>query len=48
MIENQFNTRVSKSEHTMNVIAVFRNTECTGISLTHPMLDLSVVLKRTL
>ena len=48
MIENQFNTRVSKSEHTMNVTAVFRKTECNGISLTRPMLDLSVVLKRTL
>ena len=48
LIENQFSTRVLKSEHTMNVTAVFWKTECNGIILTHPMPDLSVVRKRNL
>ena len=32
----------------MNVTAVFRKTDCDGIILTHPMLDLSVDLNRNL
>ena len=37
-----------KSDHTMNLTAVFQKTECNGIILTHPMPDLSTVLERNL
>ena len=48
LVESQFNTSILKSEHTMNVTAVFGKTDCDGIILTHPMPDLSVDLNRNL
>ena len=48
LIESQLDTRILKSEHTMNVTAVFRKTDCDGIIRTHPMLDLSDDLNRNL